>query len=85
MSKVRLNIEVNQDLANLLDYLANDEDTTKAEIVRRALSVMKAYKEQIRRGRTHIGFADDPEKLDAEVLGILSTPLAEDNNGIKAA
>jgi hypothetical protein len=76
MSKVRLNIELNQELATLLEYLANHEDTTKAEIVRRALSVMKAYREQMERGRTHMGFVSDPAKLEAEMLGILSAPVS---------
>jgi predicted transcriptional regulator len=75
MAKVRLNIEVSQELANTLDALANTEDTTKAEIVRRALSVMKAYQDQISRGRAHIGFVQNPDKLDAEILGILTAPV----------
>lgn len=80
MAKVRLNLEISQDVANLLDNLADNEDTTKAEIVRRALSVMKAYKDQIARGRTHMGFVENPAKLDAEMLGILSAPAVATNN-----
>lgn len=71
MAKVRMNIEVSQDIADLLDSLAQEEDTTKTEIVRRALSVLKAYKQQKARGRTHIGFTSDPTALDAELVGIL--------------
>ena len=72
MAKVRLSIEVSQELANLLDSLAEGEETTKTEIVRRALSVMKAYRDQSSVGRRHIGFTADLTKLDAELLGILS-------------
>jgi len=72
MAKVRLSIEVTKGLAALLDSLAAKEDTTKTEIVRRALSVMKAYKDQVAAGRTHLGFTADPTKLDAELVGILS-------------
>ena len=72
MAKVKLSIEVSRELAALLDSLADDEATTKTEIVRRALSVMKAYKEQANVGRTHIGFTADATKLDAELVGILS-------------
>lgn len=72
MAKVRLSIEVTKELAALLDSLAEKEDTTKTEIVRRALSVMKAYKDQVAAGRTHLGFTADPTKLDAELVGILS-------------
>jgi predicted transcriptional regulator len=71
MAKVRLSIEMSKDVADLLETLAADEETTKIEIVRRALSVLKAYKQQKARGRTHIGFAADPSGLDAELVGIL--------------
>lgn len=80
MAKVRLNLDVSQDMANLLDNLAAHEDTTKAEIVRRALSVMKAYSEQMSRGRTHLGFVEDPTNLDAEMLGILSNSSISSNS-----
>lgn len=78
MAKIRLNIEVSQDLADLLDNLANSEDTTRTEIVRRALSVLKAFDEQKSHGRNHIGFTKDPTKLDAEILGILSSNKKKD-------
>jgi hypothetical protein len=74
MAKIRLSIEVSNELASLLDALAVKEETTKTEIVRRALSIMKAYREQSSVGRTHIGFTADPTKLDAELIGILSSP-----------
>lgn len=72
MSKHRLNIEISGELARLLDELSREEQTTKTEIVRRGLSVMKAYRNQIKAGRAHIGFTEDANKLDAELLGILS-------------
>ncbi len=72
MAKVRLNIEVSQDLADLLDTLASSEDTTRTEIVRRSLSVLKAFREQQAVGRGHMGFTADPRSLDAEMLGILT-------------
>ena len=82
MAKVRLSSEVSKELATLLDSLAELEDTTKTEIVRRALSVMKAYRDQASVGRSHLGFTADPTQLDAELVGILS---AADNAGIKGA
>ncbi len=71
MAKVRMNIEVSRDIADLLESLAEEEDTTKTEIVRRALSVLKAYRQQKERGRSHIGFTSNPENLEAELVGIL--------------
>jgi hypothetical protein len=77
VAKVRLNIEVSEDLARLLDNLAEDEDVTRTEIVRRALAVLKAYKDQIDVGRTHIGFTRDADKLDLELVGVLTPPTGE--------
>jgi hypothetical protein len=75
MAKIRLNIEVSHELADLIDSLATTEDTTRTEIVRRSLSVLKAFREQQAVGRTHLGFTADPRSLDAEMLGILdATP-----------
>jgi len=73
MAKIRLSIEVSQELSDFLDSIAASEDTTRTEIVRRALSVVKAFDGQRALGRTHLGFVDDPRKLDAEMLGILDS------------
>ena len=71
MSKVRMNIELSKDVSDLLESLAEEEGTTKTEIIRRALSVLKAYKQQKERGRKHICFTSNPDNLDAEIVGIL--------------
>lgn len=76
MARVRLNIEVSEDLARLLDQLAEEEDVTRTEIVRRAFAVLKAFREQIEVGRTHIGFAKDTDKLDVELVGVLTPPIS---------
>jgi hypothetical protein len=72
MAKVRMNIEVSPEVASFLEELAQEEGATKTEIVRRALSVMKAYKSQKEKGRGHMGFVSDASKLDAEIIGILN-------------
>lgn len=71
MAKVRMSFEISQDVADFLEELSREEETTKTEIVRRALSIMKAYKVQRKSGRSHIGFTEDPKNLDAEIIGIL--------------
>ena len=71
MSKVRMNVELSREVADFLEEVAEEEETTKTEMVRRALSVLKAYKKQRERGRGHIGFTSHPENLEAEILGIL--------------
>jgi hypothetical protein len=75
MGKIRLNIEVSQELADVLDSLADAEGTTRTELVRRGITVLKAYKEQREVGRPHLGFTKDPLRLDAEMLGILSSQV----------
>ena len=75
MAKVRLNIEVSPELADILDRVAKAEHATRSEIVRRAISVLKACKEQREMGRPHLGFVKDPRRLDAEILGIFNSAL----------
>ena len=78
MAKVRLNMEVSEDLVKFLDTLADKEDTTRTEIVRRALSVLKVFDEQRKAGNTHIGFTSDAAKLDAELVGVLNSEPAKE-------
>lgn len=70
--KVRFNMEMTAELAGFIDDLAEIEGCTRTEIIRRALSVMKAFKQQRTIGRNHLGFVSDPAKLDAEIIGVLS-------------
>lgn len=74
MAKVRLNMEVSEDVAKLLDTLADQEGVTRTEIVRRALSVLKVYRAQIDAGRPHMGFVKESSRLDAELVGVLTAP-----------
>jgi hypothetical protein len=73
MSKRRMSIEVSTDLAAFWRELADREDVTLAEILRRGLSVMRAYEQQIEVGRTHLCFTSDPTKLDVEIVGVLNS------------
>ena len=74
MAKVRLHVEVSQELADILDSVAATEHATRSEIVRRAISVLKTYRDQRAMGRPHLGFVKDARRLDAEILGILNSP-----------
>ena len=71
MARARLTIDISEDLAKLLTDLAEESDTTKSDIIRRGLAVMKAARDQKRAGRQHLGFVHDPTKLDAEMLGVM--------------
>ena len=45
---------------------------TRTEMVRRAFAVLKAYREQIELGRTHLGFAREADRLEVELVGVLT-------------
>jgi hypothetical protein len=71
MARARLTIDISEDLAKLLNDLAEEADTSKADIIRRGLAVMKAARDQKKVGREHLGFVRNPEKLDAILLGVM--------------
>jgi len=71
--KVRINMIVSSEVAALIDGIADDEGCTRTEVFRRALSILRAFQIQKKAGRNHIGFVADPTKLDAELVGVLTT------------
>ncbi|OQW43528.1 MAG: hypothetical protein A4S12_04630 [Proteobacteria bacterium SG_bin5] len=71
MARTRLTFDVSEEVAELLNELADEASTTKADIIRRGLAVMKVAREQKRHGRPHMGFVEESKKLDAEVVGLL--------------
>ncbi len=67
----RLSVNISDDLDKLIDELADDANITRADVVRRALAIMKAYKQQKNIGREHLGFTSDASKLEADLLNVL--------------
>jgi len=67
----RINIEVSDEVAELLNRVAEGQQTTMSDIVRRALAIIKAAEKQKARGIEHLGFARDATKLDVELVGLL--------------
>jgi hypothetical protein len=70
MRKVKLNLDVSEDVDRMLDQIADEAQTTKADVFRQALALVKAAHDGKRQGR-HLGFARDASKLDQEILGLL--------------
>jgi len=68
--KVRLNLQLSQELSQTLDEIAESTGGNRTDIVRQALALMKVAHEAKRKGR-HLGIVSDPEKLDAEIIGLL--------------
>ena len=66
--KVRLNLQLSEELYKELDSMANDTATTRSDVVRRALALLKAAHTG-KKGGKHLGFAKNPERLDQELIG----------------
>jgi metal-responsive CopG/Arc/MetJ family transcriptional regulator len=67
--KVRVNLQMSQELYDELEGMANESATTKSEIVRRAFSLLKAARQSVKKGY-HLGTVKDAEKLDQEFVGL---------------
>lgn len=68
--KVRLSLQVTEELNHLLEEMAEDAGTTKSDVLRQALALMKAAREGKKHER-HLGFVSDPRKLETEIVGLL--------------
>ena len=68
--KVRLSLQVTEELNRLLEQMAAESGTTKSDVLRQALALMKAAKDGKKTSR-HLGFVADPRRLDTEIVGLL--------------
>lgn len=71
-NKVRFTLKMEDDIRDYFEIMAREEGVDIAELLKRGLAVMKAFREQKKLGRNHIGFASDPAKLDTEIIGVLN-------------
>ncbi len=69
----RLNVDVSDSLHEYLCDLASRQQTTVSEIVRKGLAVMKAADRYMASTSepVHLGFVDDPKRLDVLLIGVL--------------
>ena len=67
--KIRLTVDINSRLNDILTKLSNETGTSKSEIFRRAVALFDVAHEARNEGK-HIGIADDQNKLDREFIGI---------------
>jgi hypothetical protein len=68
--KVRLNLQVSNELNNVLEEIADSTGSTKTDVIRQALALMKVAHNAKRNGK-HLGVVEDPDKLDTEIVGLL--------------
>ena len=66
--KIRLNLQLSEELYNELEIMALDSSTSRGDVIRRALALLKTAQTGKKSGR-HLGFAKNPEKLDQEIIG----------------
>jgi hypothetical protein len=68
---VVMRLEISHEVDELLRDLSLDEGVARAEILRRAISVMKAFRMN-KAKFPHIGFVSNASKLDVEITGVLT-------------
>ena len=68
--KVRLNLQLSQELTQALDTIAGETGTNRTDVLRQALALMKVAHEGRRKGR-HLGLVEDADKLDTEIVGLI--------------
>lgn len=68
--KVRLSLQVSQELNQTLEEIADSTGTNRTDVIRQALALMKIAHTAKRDGR-HLGIVSDARKLDTEIVGLL--------------
>lgn len=67
---VRLNLQVSSELNKVLEEIADNSGSTKTDVIRQALALMKVAHNAKKSGK-HLGLVGDADKLDTEIVGLL--------------
>jgi hypothetical protein len=68
--RVRLSLQVSQELNNTLEEIAESTGTNRTDVIRQALALMKVAHAAKKDGR-HLGIVTDAKKLDTEIVGLI--------------
>ena len=68
--KIRLSLQVSQELNQTLEQIAEDTGASRTDVIRQALALMKVAHTAKNEGR-HLGLVSDPRKLDTEIVGLI--------------
>lgn len=70
--KIRINLDVNQEVNGFLERLSEESGTTKTDVMRRALALLKVAHEEKARSRT-MGFVPDERAsvLETKIVGVI--------------
>ncbi|HVJ54184.1 MAG TPA: hypothetical protein VM689_17090 [Aliidongia sp.] len=67
--KVRLSLQVPEELNRILETMATEMGGTKSEVLRKALTLMEVA-HQARKNGKRFGIASEGAKLDTEIIGV---------------
>ena len=68
--KVRLNLQVSSELNSVLEDIAESSMSSKTDVIRQALALMKVAHNAKQKGK-HLGLVTDSSKLETEIVGLL--------------
>jgi metal-responsive CopG/Arc/MetJ family transcriptional regulator len=68
--KIRLSLQVSQELNQTLEEIAETTGTNRTDVIRQALALMKVAHSAKKEGR-HLGIVSDAKKLDTEIIGLI--------------
>jgi len=68
--KVRLSLQVSQELNQTLEEIAESTGTNRTDVIRQALALMKVAHAAKKDGR-HLGIVNDARRLDTEIVGLI--------------
>ena len=67
--KVRLSLDVSEHLYKEIEHMAEETGSTKADILRRALALMKVAVDEKQKGH-RLGILDKDRKVLTEIIGL---------------
>ena len=67
---LRLNLLLSPELNRVLEEIADATGSTRTDVIRQALALMKVAHQGKKEGR-HLGLVTDPTRLDTEIVGLL--------------
>lgn len=68
--KVRLNLQLSDELNRILEEIAEDTGSSRSDVIRQAVALMKVAHDGKKEGR-HLGLVTDAKRLETEIVGLL--------------
>ena len=65
-----MNLQISSELNRQLEEIADSSGSTKKDVIRQALALMKVA-HNAKKTSKHLGLVADAEKLDTEIVGLL--------------